>query len=255
MVGRRDFLKASTLASVGAGVVGCAGRGEGLIIAPASPSLTADDMDAYLARLDRSMNVIATGESPVPKLFPDKKFDMSDPVIKDGDALLRKNLRSLLLVGSFHDLPEEGRAYPGMQSRIWDGMAEMDEAMMGTQKAMLDLTPTERADIGRALKADPELGMRIVGALDNEAAALGMPMERRMHLRSLSAHVCARLKQSSSLAIDEYTTKAQKVMARPTEFEDVQRNLIAAIGESEFFALRDRNFEFVERWLIDPGNL
>lgn len=249
MFDRREFLKASTLVGVGSAATACAGRHEGLLLVPPSnPSVA--DMEAYLGRLDRSLHTVATGPAPFSRIFPDKKLITDDPRIKSGDELLRKNLRSLLLVGSFQDLSEEGRAYPGMQARLWNSMTEMDEAMRGTHKAMHDLTPTERADIGRALKEDPELGMRIVEAFDIDAATLGVPMERRLHLRTLALQVTNRLKQSSSMFIDEYTTKTQKILMRSTEPEDMQRQLIATLGEQEFFALRQRNIEYVERWRV-----
>lgn len=253
MLHRREFLKTSTLVGVGTAATACAGRDEGLLVVPASALSTAD-MDAYIARLDGSMNAIATGPSPIPKLFPDKKWNSTDPVIKSGEELLRKNLRSLLLVGSFQDLPEEGRAYPGMQARMWSSMTEMDEAMRGTHNSLSSMTPTERADIGRALRADPELGMRIVEAFDIEAAAQGLPMERRMHMRTLAVQVTNRLKQSSPMFIDEYTTKTQKILTRSSDTEDVQRQILAALGEEEFFALRDRTFKYSERWRLAQAN-
>jgi hypothetical protein len=249
MIDRRDFLKTSTLVGVGTGVAACAGQGDGLLVVPSS-SLTAADMETYLARLDRAMNDIATKESPIPKLFPTAKLSPADPGVKEGEDLMRKNLRSLLLVGSFKDLPEEGRAYPGMQARMWNAMTEMDDAMLGTHRKLTAMTPTERADIGRALKADPGLGMRIIEAFDQEAASHGLPMERRLHLRSLGAQVTSRLKQSSTLFIDEYTTKAEKLIARSTNVEDVQRHLLATLGEQEFFAMRERNFQYAEKWRL-----
>lgn len=253
MFHRRDFLKTSTLVGVGTAATACSSRNEGLLVVPAS-ALSVSDMDAYVARLDGSMNAIATGPSPIPKIFPNKNFNPTDPVIKSGEELLRKNLRSLLLVGSFQDLSEEGRMYPGMQARMWSAMGEMDDAMRGTHNSLSTMTPTERADIGRALKADPELGMRIVEAFDIEASAQGVPMERRMHMRSLALQVTNRLKQSTSMFIDEYTTKTQKILVRSTDTEDVQRQLMAALGEDEFFALRDRNFKYAERWRLAQAN-
>ncbi len=249
MLHRREFIKTSTLVGVGTAATACAGRNEGLLVVPASALSTAD-MEAYISRLDGSMNAIATGPSPIPKLFPHKKWNATDPVIKSGEELLRKNLRSLLLVGSFQDLPEEGRAYPGMQARMWSSMTEMDEAMRGTHNSLSAMTPTERADIGRALKADPELGMRIVEAFDIEAAAQGLPMERRMHMRTLALQVTNRLKQSSPMFIDEYTTKTQKILTRSVDTEDVQRQILAALGEEEFFSLRERTFKYSERWRL-----
>ncbi len=249
MFDRREFLKTSSLIGVGSAATACAGRHDEIIIVPPS-NMTVADMEAYLARLDHSMNALATGPSPMPKIFPPQKFSTKDPVIKSGEDLLRKNLRSLLLVGSFQDLPEEGRVYPGMQARMWDAMTEMDESMRGMHSALRDLTPTQRADIGRALKADPDLGMRIVEAFDVEAVAQGVPMQRRMHMRSLAVQVTNRLKQSSSMFIDEYVAKTQKVLNRSTDPEEVQRHLLAAMGQEEFFALRQRTSEYAERWRI-----
>jgi hypothetical protein len=249
MLGRRDFLKASTVVGVSAGAAGCAGRNEGLLVVPGE-ALSVQNMEAYLARLDGSMHAISTHDSPIPKLFPEVKLDKSDPVIKNGEELLRKNVRSLMLVGSFHDLPEEGRAYPGMQNRLVKGMNEMDEAMIGMHNAIKALTPTERVEIGRALKADPNLAMSIVGALDAEAAQSGISMERRLHLRSLAAQACARIKQSPGMFIDEYVAKTEKIMNRPVDPEEIQRRLLATIGENEYFALRDRSDRYFERWQV-----
>lgn len=257
MLGRRDFLKASTVVGVSAGAAGCAGRNEGLVVVPGE-ALTAQNMEAYLARLDGSMHAISTNPSPIPKLFPDVKFDKSDPVIKNGEELLRKNVRSLMLVGSFNDLPEEGRVYPGMQNRLFGGMNEMDEAMIGMHNAIKALTPTEQADIGRALKADPNLAMSIIGALDEQAAQSGISMERRVHMRSLAAQACARIKQSPSMFIDEYVAKTEKILNRPVDPEEIQRRLLASIGENEYFSLRDRSERYLERWRVaqseDPAS-
>lgn len=249
MVDRREFLKASTLIGVGTAATACASRQSDLLIVPPT-DLTVADMEAYLSRLDRSMNAIAVNPSPIVKIFPEKKLPLNDPFIKSGEDLMRKNLRSLLLVGSFHDLPEEGRAYPGMQSRMFGAMGEMDDAMRGTHRVLSALTPTERADIGRALKADPNLGMRIVEAFDVECAAQGVPLERRMNLRSLGIQATNRLRQSATMFIDEYTRKTEKILNRPVDPEDMQRRLIASLGEEEFFALQRRSAMHVEKWRL-----
>jgi hypothetical protein len=249
MVARREFLKTSTLIGMGTAATACASRPGDLLVVP-STDLTATDMEAYLARLDRSMNSIAVNPSPIVKIFPEKKFKLDEPVMKSGEDLMRKNLRSLLLVGSFRDLPEEGRVYPGMQARMWGAMGEMDDAMRGTHQALSALTPTERADIGRALRADPELGMRIVEAFDAESAAQGVPVERRMHLRSLGIQATNRLRQSTTMFIDEYTRKTEKILNSPVDPEELQRKLLATIGEEEFFSLQKRTSLYAEKWRL-----
>src|SRR5262245_28114221 len=86
------------------------------------------DMGAFLAQLDHSMAAIATS-SPLKGFFP----ALSDPstAAHPHEQLVKKSLRSLLLVGSFRDLPEEARAHPEMQARMWRSMQEMDEAIFG----------------------------------------------------------------------------------------------------------------------------
>jgi hypothetical protein len=167
-----------------------------------------------------------------------------------GQEVLRKTLRSLLLVGSFHDLPDEGRAHPGMQERMWRSMGEMDEAMLGLASALEGLTPTERADIGRALRDDPGLGMRIVEALDREASAQGVPMSRRLHLRAIAVEVTGRLRQSAPLLIDEYTGKVRKVAARHGSNEELERRLATQMGEAAFSAMRERTVAASARWNV-----
>jgi hypothetical protein len=253
---RRDFLRFSAVggASVASvGTVGCATLGGG----PAPPAvlLSNAEMASFLGRLDRSMAAISSG-NVFARMFPEATAAAaSDPNYEKHQAILRKTLRSLLLVGSFRDLPEEGRAHPGMQDRMWRSMAEMDEAMQGMAWAVDALTPTEQADIGAALREDPGLGMRIVEALDTEGAAQGVSLARRTHMRALAVHACSRLKQSTPMLIDEYVGKVQKVAARSGAFAEVERRVAAQMGETAFWEMRERNIAAVARWNVaDSGS-
>ncbi len=246
---RREFLRAGAVAGAGAvslGGAGCAGLGEGL--APPLAPMSGAEMDGFLARLDRSMTSISTGD-PFSDLLPGSAVPAADAAdYAKGQEVLRKTLRSLMLVGSFHDLPDEGRAHPGMQDRMWRSMGEMDDAMLGVTGALAGLTPTERADIGRALRDDPGLGMRIVEALDREAGALGVPMSRRLHLRAIAVEVSGRLRQSAPLLIDEYAGKVRKVAARHGSSEEIERRLATQMGDQAFWAMRDRTVAAAARW-------
>ncbi|TKD13239.1 hypothetical protein [Polyangium fumosum] len=246
---RRDFLKVGVIGGAGtaaAGSVGCVGT-TGAAASPVT-LVSPEEMDRFLARLDRGLDSLKTGDSPITSLFP--KLDATDSKVQKQDLLVRKTLRSLLLVGSFNDLPEEGRAHPGMQARMWNGMDEMDEAMLGMTSELEALTPTERADIGLRMRKDPGLGMRIVEAIDEDAARAGISMERRLHLRSIAVEACARMKQSTPLLIDEYVTKVNKVAARPVTVADFERRLVAQMGEEAFFQLRERTEAHARRWNV-----
>lgn len=248
---RRDILRMGALTGAGAlgtAAAGCGGLTEAL--APPSLPISDSDMKQFLARLDRSMNAISTTNA-LSSLLPKKaidRLDTDDPEFKKGDQLFRKTLRSMLLAGSFKDLPDEGRVHPGMQDRMWRAMPEMDDAMLGMTRMFESLSPTERVDIGRALRKDPDLGMRIVGALDNEAAAAGVTMARRMHLRSIGADTSFRLKQSAPLFIEEYTGKVRKIVDRHGGDEDVKRRMAAQMGQAAYLGYQERLNDLASRW-------
>ena len=85
------------------------------------------------------------------------------------------------------------------------------------------MTPTERADINRIMREDPTLGPRILDAIDAEAVTAGVSEKRREHLRQVGKHVVFRMRQSTSLLIDDYDDKLKKVSSRDATIESVQR--------------------------------
>jgi hypothetical protein len=250
---RRDFLRMGALAGAGAaalGTSGCAGITEAL--APPPLPLSNRDMELFLSRLDHSMKAVSTTNA-LSSLLPKKALDKiktDDPEFQKNDQLFRKTLRSLLLVGSFKDLPEEGRVHPGMQDRMWRALPEMNDAMLGMTDMLEALTPTERADIGRMLRKDPDLGMRIIGALDNEAAVAGVTLARRMHMRTVAADTSFRMRQSTPLFIEEYTGKVRKIADRQGSSEAFQRRLAAQMGDAAFWGYQARTQELASRWQI-----
>jgi hypothetical protein len=180
------------------------------------------DMDAFLSRLDHSMESIASG-NPLRSFFPDDPRRPYAPLVK-------KSLRSLLIAGSFRDLPEEARAHPGMQQRIRDAMPEMDEAVFGMTHVLASFTANERVRIREVLNEDPEFGMRIAESLDGDAVSAGVSAARRLHLRTLSSQISFRLKhQPVTTLIDEYVGKVQKVSARHGYTEEMQRRIAARV--------------------------
>ncbi len=255
---RRNFLKAGALAggSVGLGAVGCGAVLEGMQAAPI-PSLgelQALDMDGFLKRLDTSLGFIQSSSNLASMVSKDVATNVrKDPRFEDSEALVRKTLRSLLLTSSFTDLPDAGRMHPGMQARLWNSMQEMDDAVLGMNKMLTSLTPTERADVSRLMREDATVAPRILDALDEEGVKAGVNEKRRTHLRELGKHSCFRLRQSTSLFIDEYDDKVQKVASRDSSIETVQRRLMAQMGEDAFWQFHARQFALMQAWQQVPG--
>jgi hypothetical protein len=104
--------------------------------------------------------------------------------------------------------------------------------MFGMTSLLEGLSPTERAQISKSLQDDPSLGMKVMGAVDEEAAAFGVSMKQRSRLRAISSHTCARLRQSPELTLTEYTGKMRKVAARHGARSELERTSAAAIGNA-----------------------
>lgn len=171
---------------------------------------------------------------------------IADPRIKDADALFRSTMRGMLVATSFRDLPAEARVHPGVQQRLWAAMDEMDAAVGGVGDALSKLTPEERAEISAALRAEPELGARVLDALDAEAARAGVSLERRAHMRKTGEHACFRMRVSTSGFIDEYSSKVRR--SRPMLATEAERYLSAGMGETAFEEDRNWQFAVFEEW-------
>ena len=184
---RRDVLKLGALAGVGG--AGCAS----LLNNPASVS--GGELSGFLSALDGAMAGVMAGK-PFDRFFDTASNPALAARARRSEDLARKTLRSMLLVGTVGELPREQMAHEGVQQRLRDHMGEFDDAMFGMTDMLEGLGPTERADVSTALRDDPQLGMRIMGLFDEEAAATGISFTQRTKLRSISAHACARLRQS-----------------------------------------------------------
>ncbi len=255
---RRDFLKVGAVAggSAGLGALGCGAALEGLsaVPVPSLAELAALDMDGFLKSLDSSLGFIRSSSSLDGIVTKEVQAGArKDPRLEHSEDLVRKTLRSLLLTGSFGDLPEHGRVHPGMQSRMWSSLQEMDESVLGMNRLLTSLTPTERADVTRLLRDDPTVAPRVLDALDDEAVKAGVNDKRRGHLREVGKHACFRMRQSTSLFIDDYDDKVKKVSVRDSSVESFQRRLMAQMGETAFWDFHKRQFALAQAWQHVPG--
>jgi hypothetical protein len=194
------------LAGAGLGAAGCGGL-------PGLPGIGPDvpDMDRVLGDLDGMMKAIQT--VPVRSLEP-KLAGRPEPARKEAERIIRSILRSLVLVGTFRDLPVEAQVHPGMQERMRLSLPELDAAVTGSRDVLLSFTEDDKKTLGQAMKKDPDFLMRLVGDIDEEATAAGIPLGNRIAMRRIAQHVSTRLKQSSALYLDETLTRTDRLRAQ-----------------------------------------
>ncbi|MFT3711521.1 MAG: hypothetical protein QM817_28125 [Archangium sp.] len=222
---RRDLLKLGALASVSGS--SCAA----LLNNPGAVS--AGELGGFLGALDEAMKGVATGDFF--KKYVGNAAASSDPELveraRKGEELTKKTMRSLLLVGTLSELPPEQLAHESVQERLRSSMGEFDEAMFGMSSLLENLSPTERADIGKALRDDPNLGMKLMGDVDQEAAAFGVSLKQRTKLRGAATQVTARLRNSTDLTVSEYVGKMNKIAARHGAISEFQREAATSMAQ------------------------
>lgn len=219
---RRDVLKLGALASVSGS--GCAA----LLGNPAAVS--SGELGGFLSALDDAMKSVATGD-----FFKRHMGETKDPELAErarkGEELTKKTMRSLLLVGTLSELPPEQLAHASVQERLRNSMSEFDDAMFGMSSMLEQLSPTERADIGKALRDDPNLGMKLMGEVDSEAASFGVSFKQRTKLRAISTQVTSRLRNSTDLAVSEYVSKMNKIASRHGAIAENERELASTLTQ------------------------
>lgn len=225
---RRDLLKL--------GVVATSAPGCATVLSAAAPvvpeSITSlfAKLDAQLLRIDR--------EPLLPSLLgdtPNRDKAQTAPWFQEGDALARKTLKAFLTAGTFQSLTPEQWQQPIATERLVSSMADLDEATLGMTAMLENLPQQDRKSLGKALRDDPALGMRIMGAIDERAGEYGVSLEGRTKLRAASSQAVSRMRQSPDLLIAEVTGKIRKLEARHGVTEEAQRRLGVSMASLALF--------------------
>ncbi|MFO0612944.1 MAG: hypothetical protein U0414_10170 [Polyangiaceae bacterium] len=242
--GRREWLIGS--AATAGLLSGCTpslrGAGES-----ASALVPPEEVEASWREILRTRDAVGKGTLPLDDVLARGR---SVGRTWEREAVATKAARTLFLSGAFRDLPEDARAHPFVQGTMFDAAPEFDDAIRGMRARLDALTPTERADLQRELREDPELAERVVALLDGEVARAGASDARRLHLRRLGLTVCDRLSQSSSGLIDEYSQSLDKVYARFGDEVEVERKIAASMGHEAYDAVKARLEAAAERYRV-----
>lgn len=223
---RRQFIIGA--GAVAASTSGCANI-EGLI-SPNWPDVSPNDMSSFLTDFDLAMNniAIAQSQSGLQHAFKPSMSQGADI------RLFRQGMRSLLMLGSFRELSMDGQMHPGVQQRMQYSSPELISAVKGLTGKLASLSSNERSNLKRTLKEKPELTERVLESMDYEAAAVGIPIRRRIQMRKMGHFIMRQLKNAPDLFIDEYTTKSNKLLAQNLTDEATTKLMIAHMGKEGY---------------------
>jgi hypothetical protein len=239
---RRDFLFGG-----GAAAATASARAQAASAAKAMPppKLDPDALEKKLSRIDARMAELGRIE-----IAPREPESPEEEELFAGRAKVsRTALRSLYFVGAFMDLEEHDRVHPGVQERMRRLQPEMDEACEGMASMLEAMTPEEHRAIQKALKEDPDAGLRIGERLDQIAKEDGFGFGRRLDMRLAVDDVTKRLKaQNPQLVLEPITRKVRRVQQTAgTELERERTTRVKA-GEQAFWEMHERNKKNVQRW-------
>ncbi|MEO7367005.1 MAG: hypothetical protein ABIZ36_03550 [Gemmatimonadaceae bacterium] len=193
------------------------------------PRAVPGDMNAYLARIDASMERMGRWSSAT--WAPEFKGNR-----QAADAIGRSAFQAMYLTGMASDLPLEGQLHPGMQERIEANMPLMDEATDRMSDFLRAQTPADLATVQLALR-EHSAGARIFTALDDEAGVLGVSDWRRDQTRTIYSNAEWRLRnQPPSLLLTEYIEKVERLGASEVSNETRTQALTARLAEEAFWA-------------------
>ncbi|MBE0676135.1 MAG: hypothetical protein IH591_15875 [Bacteroidales bacterium] len=222
---RRGFVKTG-LVTMAAGASSNLAFGE--IIIPVSENISHFEMEDFISKMDLCMDRISfSGGNYLKKLFPQSPSETEQDFLKS-------SLRTLLLIGNFGDLPIKGQAHPWMQERLLYSAHEINYSVTGSIDILKNMSDESLEDIRTALTDDPDLGDRIMEALDLDAQAIGVSAARRRQMRLMGKRINARLKHSPDMLISEYVKKADKLILACNSNEALEQLLRAQVGEADY---------------------
>lgn len=200
------------------------------IIAPHWKNVSHAEMKHFFGQLDNAMlraeNHLTSGIY-VKELFKEtvKPFD---------EDLFRGSLRSLLLTGNFGDLSIEGQMHPGMQRRLSYSATEVDATMEGVVEKLRSFSTEDCLHLKNELNQDPDLGDLLLDVLDKEAMAVSTHRRIRKRLKNLGQRVIKQLKHSPEKLINDCLKKSDKLLDRFSTEEEIQKFMVANMGERQF---------------------
>jgi hypothetical protein len=205
---------------------------EGAIAPPVVPALTASDLDV-LAKMDVVLRAVRTSK-PDPARFDVAEKDPAK--IAAAHDLVAKSLGAMHTMATFGALSQESQQHPDVQRRMWAALPDVHEATMGMTDQLDSVTAEERRKIDERLRKDPDLPMRIIERIDEQAKQSDIPHAQRLRMRTIATHLAWRLKtQGSGALIDELVGKVDRVIARHGADAELQRAVAAKVAEAQLF--------------------
>jgi hypothetical protein len=183
---RRDVFG---LGALGAGAVALEGCGGGFV-SGGGASMSADDVDRLLARVDRVVERLGMLDAD-PKRFG---IEGSGKEVDAGRERCLGLLTTLCFLGTYRELRDEVRHDPRVEAHVEKTMPRIQATLAGARAHLGAMSDEDLASIERRLLDEPDLAMRIMEQVDDYAKTIDVPFAQRTYLRVSTAELAARFR-------------------------------------------------------------
>lgn len=236
---RKGFIKTGLIA-VAAGASGSGAFGE--ILVPMGENISQVEMENFTREMDLSMDLTSNSGGNYLKNL----FHLSPTETEQN--FFRSSLRTLLLIGNFGSLPIKGQVHPSMQQRMHYSTPEINYSVSTSLDILREMSDESKDRIRSAFSDDPDLGDRILENLDLEAKSIGVPSARRRQMKVMGSRIVSRLRHSPEMLIDEYVTKADKLLIACNSDDALEHLLKAQMGETTYANSRNQAESAALEW-------
>jgi len=198
-------------------------------------------MRPFLDRFDRGMQRLSRWSLG--------EVSQREPIPAREDELARKAIRSLYVTAMFGDLPEAGQVHPGMQARVRRALPEIDDAVMGMCDYLESCSPEQAGDLRRWHGRLDNPVMTVAERLDDLLADAGMSGKQRLRIRAATAEVASQLRNRPlQQVLEEYVGQTRRLASRAGSVEEVERLMMAQMGERAFWEQQERLAALAAQW-------
>jgi len=188
-VGRRGVLGLGAFGVGSVALGGCGSTmpkgGEREARTGADPLVSMDEVDRLLDDHDRVMAHLGAMSAGQTRPATDGTA---------GDVTCSRLLEAVCLMGTYRDVPHAAWRHPDVGSRMAHTFPRLRETLAAARQHLEDMGDADGVRIDEKLREEPDLPVRVLERIDEQARRIGVPMDQRVHMRLAVTQLSSRLR-------------------------------------------------------------
>jgi hypothetical protein len=111
-----------------------------------------------------------------------------------GDATCSRILEAVCLMGTYRDVPHSAWREPPFKERAAETFPRIHMTLAAAHRHLAGISDAHGSRIDEKLRHEPDLPMRVLESIDEQAKRIHVPREQRLHLRLAVTQLSSRLR-------------------------------------------------------------